>query len=100
MYSINSGSQSVVIRKVGTPVLRGAATEWPQSSRKEFRPQRGRLKVCQSAALAPGSHTSACMKKEALAARYRVTEGKGFRLDDFDPSDTWKLKSRDHAQQW
>ncbi len=40
------------------------------------------------------------MNKEALAGRYRVTEGKDFRLERFDPADTWKLKSKDHAQEW
>ena len=34
-----------------------------------------------------------------LAERYRVTGGKGFRLKNFDPTDTWKLKSKDHAQE-
>ena len=34
-----------------------------------------------------------------LAERYRVSDGKGFRLKDFDPADTWKLKSKDHAQE-
>ena len=33
-----------------------------------------------------------------LAERYRVTGGKKFRLKDFDPGDTWKLKSKDPAQ--
>ena len=40
------------------------------------------------------------MKKKALAERYRVVEGKHFRLGDYDPGDTWKLESKDHAQQW
>ena len=34
-----------------------------------------------------------------LAERYRVTSGKKFQLRDFDPADTWKLKSKDHAQE-
>jgi PPK2 family polyphosphate:nucleotide phosphotransferase len=34
-----------------------------------------------------------------LAARYRVADGGGFRLDMFDPADTWKLKSKDRAQE-
>src|SRR5690242_18031332 len=38
------------------------------------------------------------MKKDALLKRYRVKHGKGFRLRDFDPTDTWKLKSKEHAQ--
>src|SRR5690242_5789539 len=33
-----------------------------------------------------------------LAKRYRVTDGAGFRLGDFEPGDTWKLKSKEHAQ--
>lgn len=32
-----------------------------------------------------------------LAGRYRVTDGSGFHLNDFDPADTWKLKSKEHA---
>jgi PPK2 family polyphosphate:nucleotide phosphotransferase len=32
-----------------------------------------------------------------LAKRYRITNGKKFRLKDFDPGDTWKLKSKDGA---
>ena len=38
------------------------------------------------------------MKKLAqLAQPYRVVEGKHFRLQDFDPGDTGKLKSKEHA---
>jgi PPK2 family polyphosphate:nucleotide phosphotransferase len=33
-----------------------------------------------------------------FAERYCVTEGKKFRLKNFDPADTWKLKSKDNAQ--
>jgi PPK2 family polyphosphate:nucleotide phosphotransferase len=33
-----------------------------------------------------------------LAARYRVTEGAGFRLNDWKTADTWKLKSKEKAQ--
>ncbi|MGH7973697.1 MAG: polyphosphate kinase 2 family protein, partial [Limisphaerales bacterium] len=40
------------------------------------------------------------MNKKALAERYRVVGGKHFRLGNFDPGDTWKLKSKEHAQQW
>ncbi len=32
-----------------------------------------------------------------LAKRYRITNGKKFRLKDFDTGDTWKLKSKDGA---
>jgi PPK2 family polyphosphate:nucleotide phosphotransferase len=34
-----------------------------------------------------------------LAARYRVSDGGKFRLKDFDPSDTWKFKSKEHAEE-
>ncbi len=37
--------------------------------------------------------------RNALVKRYRVKHGKGFRLRDFDPADTWKLKSKEHAQE-
>lgn len=40
------------------------------------------------------------MDKTQLATRYRVTSGKKFKLSDIDPSETWKLKSKDHAQKW
>src|SRR3974390_3459684 len=40
------------------------------------------------------------MKKTDLAKRYRIESGKKFNLSDVDPADTWKLKSKDHAQQW
>jgi PPK2 family polyphosphate:nucleotide phosphotransferase len=33
-----------------------------------------------------------------LARRYCLTDGSGFRLKDFDPGETWKLKSKEHAQ--
>ncbi len=33
-----------------------------------------------------------------LLERYRVTKGKGFRLKDVDPGDTWRLKSADKAE--
>jgi PPK2 family polyphosphate:nucleotide phosphotransferase len=32
-----------------------------------------------------------------FSERYRVSSGHDFRLKDFDPGDTWKLKSREHA---
>ncbi|HEX4265362.1 MAG TPA: polyphosphate kinase 2 family protein [Verrucomicrobiae bacterium] len=34
-----------------------------------------------------------------LSDRYRVCDGKKFRLKDFDPHDTWKLKSKEHANE-
>ena len=40
------------------------------------------------------------MKKSQLAKRYRIAGDKKFRLADFDPADTWRLKSKQHAQQW
>ena len=33
-----------------------------------------------------------------LSDRYRVGDGKKFRLKDFEADDTWKLKSKDHAE--
>jgi PPK2 family polyphosphate:nucleotide phosphotransferase len=32
-----------------------------------------------------------------LAKQYRVTDGRNFRLKDFDPGDTWKLESKEKA---
>ncbi|MGA2867020.1 MAG: polyphosphate kinase 2 family protein [Verrucomicrobiota bacterium] len=40
------------------------------------------------------------MKRKELAWRYRIADGKKFRLKDIDPADTWKLKSKEQAQQW
>src|SRR5437588_12494440 len=40
------------------------------------------------------------MKRTDLAKRYRVAEDKKFRLASVDPGDTWKLKSKEHAQDW
>lgn len=40
------------------------------------------------------------MKKRALTKHYQIEDGKGFRLTDFSPADTWKLKSKEHAQEW
>jgi PPK2 family polyphosphate:nucleotide phosphotransferase len=34
-----------------------------------------------------------------LSDRYRVCDGKKFRLKDFNPSETWKLKSKEHANE-
>jgi PPK2 family polyphosphate:nucleotide phosphotransferase len=31
----------------------------------------------------------------ALAERYRITDGRKFRLQDFDPADTWKLQGKE-----
>ena len=40
------------------------------------------------------------MKKKQLIQRYRVTDGKQFRLTDIDPADTWKLESKEQAEEW
>ena len=40
------------------------------------------------------------MKRQQMIKRYRVAEGKGFHLDSIDPADTWKLKSKEHAEEW
>jgi PPK2 family polyphosphate:nucleotide phosphotransferase len=40
------------------------------------------------------------MKRTELAKRYRIAENRKFRLADVDPGDTWKLKSKEHAQKW
>ena len=40
------------------------------------------------------------MNKKALARRYRVENGKKFKLADYDPADTWKLKSKEDADGW
>jgi len=40
------------------------------------------------------------MKRTELPRRYRVTSGKNFSLADYEPADAWKLKSKEHAQEW
>jgi len=40
------------------------------------------------------------MKRTELVKRYRIAENPKFRLADVDPADTWKLKSKEHAQKW
>ncbi len=40
------------------------------------------------------------MKRTELVKRYRIAEQKGFRLANINPADTWKLKSKDHAEKW
>jgi PPK2 family polyphosphate:nucleotide phosphotransferase len=37
---------------------------------------------------------------EKLADRYRIDHGKKFRLKDFDPADTWKLKDEERAKEY
>ncbi len=34
-----------------------------------------------------------------LSERYRVEDGRRFRLRDFKPADTWKLRSKEHARE-
>jgi hypothetical protein len=36
---------------------------------------------------------------EDLAERYRVSDGSGFQLKQFNPGDAWKLKSKDRARE-
>jgi PPK2 family polyphosphate:nucleotide phosphotransferase len=40
------------------------------------------------------------MKRTELVRRYRIAEQKAFRLADINPADTWKLKSKEHAEEW
>jgi PPK2 family polyphosphate:nucleotide phosphotransferase len=40
------------------------------------------------------------MKRTELVKRYRIAEQKAFRLADINPADTWRLKSKEHAQEW
>src|ERR1035441_10909860 len=40
------------------------------------------------------------MKRTELVTRYRIAENRKFRLADVNPADTWKLKSKEHAQKW
>ncbi len=40
------------------------------------------------------------MKRSELAKRYRVAGNRKFRLADNNPADTWKLKSKEHAEAW
>ena len=40
------------------------------------------------------------MKRTELVKRYRIAENKKFRLADVKPADTWKIKSKEHAQEW
>jgi PPK2 family polyphosphate:nucleotide phosphotransferase len=40
------------------------------------------------------------MKRSELAKRYRVAGNRKFRLADHDSADTWKLKSKEHAEAW
>jgi PPK2 family polyphosphate:nucleotide phosphotransferase len=40
------------------------------------------------------------MKRTELPRRYHITSGKNFSLADYEPADTWKLKSKEHAQEW
>jgi PPK2 family polyphosphate:nucleotide phosphotransferase len=40
------------------------------------------------------------MKIQQLATRYKIAHGKKFDLAKADPGDTWRLKSKEHAQEW
>jgi PPK2 family polyphosphate:nucleotide phosphotransferase len=40
------------------------------------------------------------MNKTHLAERYRVDGREKFRLSEMNPGDTWKLRSKEHAEQW
>ncbi len=40
------------------------------------------------------------MKLSELAERYRIAGDENFRLAQINPGDTWKLKSKEHAQEW
>ncbi len=40
------------------------------------------------------------MNKSELAKAYRVADSKRFKLSDYDPGDTWKMKSKEHAEKW
>ncbi len=42
---------------------------------------------------------SSMSKTAQFADRYRVTNGKKFRLKDVDPGDTWKLKTKERAKE-
>jgi PPK2 family polyphosphate:nucleotide phosphotransferase len=40
------------------------------------------------------------MDRQEIVKRYQVTNGRKFRLKHFKPADTWKLKSKEHAEEW
>ena len=40
------------------------------------------------------------MKRAELVKRYRIADNRQFRLAGIRPDDTWKLKSKEHAQEW
>jgi PPK2 family polyphosphate:nucleotide phosphotransferase len=40
------------------------------------------------------------MKIKDLLKRYRIADNKEFRLTDINTADTWKIKSKEHAQKW
>jgi len=40
------------------------------------------------------------MKRTELVKRYCIADNRRFRLADISPADTWKLKSKDQAQEW
>ena len=40
------------------------------------------------------------MDRRKIVKRYQVDDGRKFRLKDFGAADTWKLKSKEHADEW
>ena len=40
------------------------------------------------------------MDRQKIVKRYQVDSGRKFRLKDFKSGDTWKLKSKEHAEEW
>jgi PPK2 family polyphosphate:nucleotide phosphotransferase len=38
--------------------------------------------------------------RRELIKRYKIADDKKFRLSDIKPDDTWRLKSKDHAEKW
>jgi PPK2 family polyphosphate:nucleotide phosphotransferase len=40
------------------------------------------------------------MKRSELINRYRIANKPDFHLKNVDPADTWRLKSKEHAQEW
>ena len=65
---------------------------------QELQSPRHRLRPLNPAG--PANKIKEAMKRSELVKRYRIAENKGFRLTDVKPADTWKLKSKDHAQEW
>src|ERR1019366_6056630 len=62
-----------------------------QSTRHRLRP---------SNPVGPVNKIKEAMKRSELIKRYRIAENNDFRLADVKPTDTWKIKSKEHAQEW